>query len=183
MVWKSKTERPKTPQRGKLKSGAVTAAKGKRGAKARGSRGTPVKFCEPGPGAKSRGCRAYPKTKAKPAAPPKSNVTSANFHKRQSGKDEGTIKGVCGNVRPGVCAAQIGYRDGRRVLRFCTVKGKPGHVVDIHGKDPAAVRSLSQKACAAWTKKGSYASTPVAKAALGGVRKRKLVKGRKRSSR
>lgn len=190
MAWTTNARPPK-PQRGTFKKGAATGVpktkRGRKGASSAASGGKSISYCESQRSwsAKERKrtgaqrlCDAVPLAKARPAAPQKSSVTSSNFRAAQSGKNKGKIKGVCDRIDVGSCNAQIGYRDGRRVLRFCFAKGKPGHVVDIHGKSPAEVYELSRAACASWRKKGSYVGTPVGKAALGGLRPR--TKGRKK---
>lgn len=134
---------------------------------------------------------------------PKANLTNSQFKFKQDGTKYASHE-LCKAVRPGNCAANEGYRNGRRVLRFCVSKDQKGHVVDIEGMTPGQVHKLATAACAEWRKSGKYpatvpiiwrkpvksgrkpglpvvVATPVGEAALGGVRRRK--KAAKRSRR
>lgn len=113
---------------------------------------------------------------------PKANLTTTQFKfKKDGGKYAGHE--LCKAVRPGNCAANEGYRNGRRVLRFCTAKGQKGHVVDIEGMTPGQVHKLATAACAEFRKSGKYPAkvgdVAVGAAELGGLRKRKARPGRK----
>ena len=188
----NKVARPEKPSAGKkLRDRGVVEVKwGKRGKKGTPGEGYAVRFCS---GTK---CDSSPKSKARVATPQDSGVTTSAFErykKTSEGKKEGDLtagvmKGICKGAGPGLCRAQVGYRDGRRVMRFCTGEGKPGHVVDIHGKSPAEVRDLTLKACAGFRKTGKYPGkisvtsrgkseeVEVGDAALGGTRKRRSVR-------
>jgi len=183
-----KVARPKKPRAGKLADdeGVVTVKWGRRG-KQKKDAGYAVRFCS---GTKAN-CDSGPKSKANVATPQDSGVTTsqfARFAKDYRGKKKGDLmatamEDLCKGAKPGVCRAQVGYRDGRRVMRFCTGKGKPGHIVDIHGKSPAEVRDLTLKACQSFVRRGAYpkrvGKVKVGEAALGGTRKRRSVRKRR----
>ena len=169
MSW-DKSNRPSKPQRGVLKTPSAMVSSKKRGGGSTSHAG--VRYCASSAGAKSR-CDAFPKAKLTPEKPQDSDVSSSMFtRKKDGGFTAAARKHMCKGAGPNTCRAQLGYSNGRRVLRFCTAAGKPGHVIDVHGKSPEAVRTLAKKACASYTKRGKY--TPeVERAALGGVKRKK----------
>lgn len=190
MSWET-AKRPATPQRGRL-TDTYVSAKGNKVKFKDGDNGGPVglRFCE----ASAKGsCDASPKAKGSPRVAPSSSYTSSTFTMARK-KATGAYISVC---HPGMekgpdgkksvekvwdtkrCKAEVGYRNGRRVMRFCVNKNQPGHVIDVTDDGPAEVRKKAQEACAAWRKRGSYEGTDVGSAELGGLRKRKGAKRRK----
>lgn len=111
---------------------------------------------------------------------PKAGLTSSQFMRKKNGAFTAE---VCKAVGKGRCFANEGYLNGRRSLRFCVKPGQPGHVVDIEGMSPGAVRKLALEACEHFRTHGSWKGSAVGKAALGGVRRRKTKKAAKRSRR
>lgn len=73
----------------------------------------------------------------------------------------------CGSARTG-CPVQLIYKQGKPLLRFCTTKNRPGHV--IHVKDAKSAASWAKKACQDWEKNGRRFTSDVTTLPLGGAR-------------
>lgn len=181
MPW-TKSNRPSKPLKPSFEkgSGSKTVPKSRR-------RGKAVRTCKQGEKPGKNRC-VGPRAKGQPRAPQANTVSSSMFATyKRSGKHgkagdftAGALESMCERAGPKTCVAQVGYRKGRRVIRFCNSEGKPGHVVNIHGRSPATVRKIVQDACEAKRKSGKYPKN-VANKSLGGTRKRR--KNRKSRSR